>query len=57
MKQIETHFNQLRLTGMSRSWQSLLETRRENELSLVEGLEILLMAEQEERTNRLFERL
>lgn len=57
MKQIETHFNQLRLTGMSRSWQSLLETRRENELSLVEGLEILLQAEQEERTNRRFERL
>ena len=57
MKKIETHFNQLRLTGMSRSWQSLLETRRENELTLVEGLEILLQAEQEERTNRRFERL
>ncbi|MEA3447793.1 MAG: IS21-like element helper ATPase IstB [Bacteroidota bacterium] len=57
MKQIETHFSQLRLSGMGRHWQSLVETRKVNELSLVEGLEILLQAEQEERINRRFERL
>ncbi|MBC8147848.1 MAG: ATP-binding protein [Bacteroidetes bacterium] len=57
MKQIETHFSHLRLSGMGRSWQSLVETRRLNELSLVEGLEILLNAEHEERINRRFERL
>jgi DNA replication protein DnaC len=57
MKQIETHFSQLRLSGMGRYWQSLVETRKVNELSLVEGLEILLQAEQEERINRRFERL
>jgi len=57
MDQIETQMNQLRLTGMSRSWQSLIETRRVHELSLNEGLEILLQAEEQQRINRRFERL
>lgn len=57
MKQIETHFSQLRLSGMGRSWQALMETRQAHELSLIDGLEILLQAEQEERINRRFERL
>ena len=42
---------------MSRSWQVLLETRRQHELSLSEGLELLLQAEEQERTNNRFERL
>jgi DNA replication protein DnaC len=57
MKQIETHFSQLRLSGMGRSWQALMETRQVYELSLIDGLEILLQAEHEERINRRFERL
>jgi DNA replication protein DnaC len=57
MKQIQTHFNQLRLSGMGRSWQALLETRKVHELSFAEGLEILLQAEQEDRVNKRFERL
>lgn len=55
--QIETQFGQLRLHGMNRSWKSLLETRRQSELSLEEGLEILLQAEQQDRENRRFDRL
>lgn len=57
MNQIETQLNKLRLNGMSRSWQALLETRRSHELSLAEGLELLLQAEEQERTDKRFERL
>ena len=42
---------------MSRSWQALLETRRQHELTLSEGLEILLQAEEQERSNNRFYRL
>jgi DNA replication protein DnaC len=57
MKQIESQFTHLRLHGMSRSWQALVETRRHHELSLIEGLELLLQAEQQERSNKRFDRL
>ena len=57
MMQIETQFGQLRLHGMNRSWKALLETRRQSELSLEEGLEILLQAEVQDRENRRFDRL
>jgi DNA replication protein DnaC len=57
MMQIESQLIRLRLHGMGRSWQGLTETRRHNELSLSEGLELLLQAEEQERTNNRFERL
>jgi len=57
MMQIESQLTRLRLHGMSRTWQALLETRRQHELSLGEGLEILLQAEEQERSNNHFERL
>ena len=57
MMQIESQFNQLRLHGMNRTWQALQETKRHFELSLSEGLEILLQAEQQDRENKRFERL
>ena len=57
MMQIESQLSRLRLHGMGRSWQALLETRRQNELTLSEGLELLLQAEEQERNNRRFERL
>ncbi len=57
MKQIESQLNRLRLHGMSRSWQALLETRRHQELTLTEGLELLLQSEEQERGNKRFERL
>ena len=57
MMQIESQLSQLRLHGMGRSWQALLETRRQHELTLSEGLEILLQAEEQERSNKRFDRL
>jgi DNA replication protein DnaC len=57
MKQIESQLNRLRLHGMSRGWQALLETRRHQELTLTEGLELLLQSEEQERDNKRFERL
>jgi len=55
--QIESQLNHLRLHGMSRTWQALVETRRHHDLSFSEGMEILLQAEEQERGNKRFERL
>jgi DNA replication protein DnaC len=57
MMQIETQMNQLRLRGMARSWQAMVETRRIHELTFPDGLGILLQSEVDERTNRRFDRL
>ena len=57
MMQIESQLSRLRLHGMSRTWQALQETRQQHELSLTEGLEMLLQAEEQDRTNNRFERL
>jgi len=57
MNQMENIMNQLRLHGMSRNWRALTETRRAHELSLTEGLELLLQSEIDERKNRRFDRL
>lgn len=57
MNTIENQFSQLRLHGMYNSWKAMMETRQHHELSLGEGLEVLLQAEAEERTHRRFERL
>lgn len=54
---LATQLKELRLHGMHQSWQSLVETRRHHELTLEEGLEILLQAELQQRTNNRFERL
>lgn len=55
--QLQLQMSRLKLSGMARSWQALNETRRTSELSLAEGMEILLQAEQQQRSNRKFERL
>lgn len=57
MNQIETQMSKLRLSGMIKSWTALQQTRQLHELSLVEGMEILLQAEEVERDNRRFKRL
>lgn len=57
MKQIESKLAHLRLHGMGRCWQALLETRRHHELTFTEGLELLLQAEEQERDNKRFDRL
>lgn len=57
MTQITSQFNELRLRGMSRSWETLIETRQHQDLSLSEGLLILLQAEKLDREQRRFDRL
>lgn len=57
MNQIETQMSSLRLQGMLRTWTALKETRKLHELSLSDGMELLLHAEEEARTNRRFKRL
>jgi DNA replication protein DnaC len=57
MNEIETKLKQLRLKGMLQSWEAIKETRRINELSFSEGMEMLLQAEEEQRQNSRFERL
>ena len=42
---------------MAKGWQTLVETRRAHELSLAEGLEILLQSEEEQRNTKRFGRL
>ena len=54
---IETQFKQLRLHGMSRTWQALIETRKHHELSFTGGIELLLQPEDEDRNGKRFERL
>ncbi|HSV88176.1 MAG TPA: IS21-like element helper ATPase IstB [Bacteroidales bacterium] len=57
MNKLATQLKELRLQGMHQCWQSLVETRSHHELPLAEGLEILLQAELQQRTNNRFERL
>lgn len=57
MTQIESQFTELRLSGMSHGWKTLTETRQHLDLSLSEGLEILLQAEKLDREQRRFDRL
>ncbi|WP_454880253.1 IS21-like element helper ATPase IstB [Sphingobacterium detergens] len=47
----------LRLHGMERNWKAMTETRRSHELTLSEGLELLLQAETDDRDKRRYERL
>lgn len=57
MNPIESQMTQLRLHGMARSFQALMETRQAQELSLSDGLALLLQAEHDERNNRRYARL
>ncbi len=54
---IEQQMSELRLHGMSSSYQALSESRKHHELSLNEGLELLVQAEIQDRKNKRFERL
>lgn len=57
MNNIETTMRNLRLHGMERNWKAMTETRRSHELTLSEGLELLLQAEADDRDERRYERL
>lgn len=55
--QIQSQLARLKLHGMSKTWTAIIETRKNQSLSLAEGLELLLQAEELERDNRRFKRL
>lgn len=57
MNNLEKQLKSLRLNGMKHCWQALTETRRHHELTLSEGLEILLQAEEQMRMNNRSDRL
>jgi len=57
MDEIKAKLLTLRLPGMARQWQTLEETRRTGELSLTEGMELLLQAETDKRKENRYERL
>ena len=57
MTEIENKLRQLRLKGMLQSWEAMKETRSIHELSFIDGLEMLLQAEEEQRRNSRLERL
>lgn len=57
MNNIETQMKTLRLHGMERHWKAMMETRRNLDLTLSEGMELLLQAEADERDERRYERL
>ena len=55
--EIKDQLKKLRLHGMSESWQVLIETRKLSELTLSEGIELLLDSETQDRDNKRFQRL
>ena len=57
MNQIETQKNRLKLHGMAKAWTALQESRKNQTLSLTEGLQLLLQSEELEKDNRRFRRL
>ena len=50
---IDDRFTALRLHGMRRKWLALVETRQHLDLSLSDGLELLLQSEDDDRDVRL----
>lgn len=57
MNNVENQLSQLRLHRFKNAWKTFAETSKLQELSLTEGMEILLQSEIQDRDNRRFERL
>ena len=57
MDQMIIQLSGLRLSGMAACWKTLIETRKMTELSLEDGLALLLQAEQDQRKMNRFSRL
>ena len=57
MEEIKSKLLSLRLSGMAGEWQILEETRRTEELSLSDGMALLLQAEADKRQENRYERL
>jgi len=57
MEEIKSQLSNLHLSGMARQWQILEETRRTGELSLADGMALLLQAEADQRQENRYQRL
>jgi DNA replication protein DnaC len=57
MEEIKSDLLELKLSGMAQMWQTLEETRRFPELSLFDGIQLLLQAEKDKRQEKRYERL
>jgi len=57
MEEQKTKLQALRLSGMAGCLQTLYETRKIHELSLFDGLQILIQAESDLRWNNRYNRL
>lgn len=57
MQELLSQLKTLRLSGMSRSLEAMATTRQQHELNLLDGLALLLQAEEEERDHKRFDRL
>lgn len=57
MEQIYNELKALHLTGMAESWKLMQETRKTREVTLQDGLSLLLQAERTQRENSRTERL
>jgi DNA replication protein DnaC len=57
MESIKSTLLELRLSGMAQTWKALEETRRIQELSLVDGMQLLVQAEKDKRKENRNERL
>jgi len=57
MEEIKSQLLNLHLSGMARQWQTLEETRRTGELSLADGMTLLLEAESAQRHENRYQRL
>jgi len=56
-EEIKSQLSKLHLSGMARQWQTLEETRRTAELSLADGMTLLLQAEAGQRHENRYRRL
>ena len=57
MEEIKSRLISLRLPGMAQQWQTLVEMRRTGELSLSDGMHLLLQAEVDKRHENRYARL
>lgn len=57
MEEIKSQLLSLRLAGMAGLWQTLEETRRTGEVSLADGMALLLQAETDKRQENRYQRL
>lgn len=57
MEQLKANLIKLKLAGMAHCWQVLIETRKLQELSLNDGLQLLLQAEMDQRYANRYQRL